>query len=187
MQNKTDLFLGIDPGWETGIDSYENVDWVPEEYQFHLGYNALAKRGFNATNPPADMETELAKVVKDFAEFEARTLMEKGIPREKLFTHIWGAEESHAGMYHQHAPLETAFNDHSIPGFSLYPGSYDLKRIASIVKNIHWTLMETPPLERYDDILRIGVNKMVVIYNWGGGIKNNQGAITAIKEILEKT
>lgn len=187
LANKSDLFLGIDPGWETGIDSYENVDWVPEPYRYHLGYNALSKRGFNATNPPQDFEAELANAVKDFAEFEAKTLVEKGIPKEKIFTHIWGAENKLNNGYHMHAPLKVAFNDYSIPGFSLYPPSYDILKVSSIVKNRRWTLMESPPLDDYREILRVGLNIMVVVYNWGGNVKGDPVAIAAIQEVLAQT
>ncbi len=178
---RSDLFLGIDPGWETGIDSYENVDWVPEGYRYHLGYNALAKRGFNTTNPPQDIEAERYDVVHDFAEFEVKTLADKGIPAGKLFTHIWGAE-SISDTYHQHAPLDAAFNAHSVPGFSLY--GYDRKAFAAAVSGKHWTLMEAPPADDYSPLLSMGTLDVMVLYNWGGNIRNDPGKIAAIKWLL---
>jgi hypothetical protein len=178
---RPDLFLGIDPGWETGIDSYENVDWVPVEYRQHLGYNALAKRGFNATNPPLDIEAERHDVVHDFAEFEVKTLADKGIPVDKLFTHIWGAEST-SSWYHQHAPLDAAFNAYSVPGFSLY--GYDRNVFAAAVSGKHWTLMEAPPSDDYRSLLSMGTLDVMVLYNWGGNIRNDIAKIDAIKWLL---
>jgi hypothetical protein len=178
---RSDLFLGIDPGWETGIDSYKDVDWVPVEYRQHLGYNALAKRGFNATNPPADIEAERYDVVHDFAEFEVKTLADKGIPVDKLFTHIWGAESRSSG-YHQHAPLDVAFNTYSVPGFSLY--GYDRQTFAAAVAGKHWALMEAPPADDYSPLLSMGTLDVMVLYNWGGNIRNDPAKIEAIRWLL---
>nr|MDO8083508.1 hypothetical protein [Candidatus Sigynarchaeum springense] len=178
---RSDLFIGIDPGWETGIDSYENVDWVPVTYRHHLGYNALAKRGFNATNPPLDIEAERYDVVHDFAEFEVKTIADKGIPTDKLFTHIWGAE-SISSAYHLHAPLGAAFNSYSVPGFSLY--GYDRETFAAAVSGKRWALMEAPPADGYGQLLSMGTLDVMVLYNWGGNIRNDPAKIEAIKWLL---
>nr|MDO8111584.1 hypothetical protein [Candidatus Sigynarchaeota archaeon] len=179
--NRTDLFLGIDAGWETGIDTYENVDWVPEPYRYHLGYNALTKMGYNATNPPQDREKALADVVHDFAAFEVQTFIDKGISKEKLFTHIWGVEGI-SSPYHQHAPLEAAFNNASVPGFSLYPG-YN-RSIAPLVAGITWALMESPPVRDYQQFLTMGSIDIMVLYGWSANIRNDPDAIDGIKALL---
>jgi len=195
--NRTDLFIGIDAGWETGIDSYENVDWVPEGYRFHLGYCALSKRGFSANNPPTDRELELANAVKDFATFEAKSLFDKGIPKEKIFTHIWGSEgQLGMGPVHIHAPIWTAVNNYSIPGLSLYtiyPGYYNYSQVSSLVAGKEWAFIETPPLNvsEYDYFLNsknnsLGYNKMIVIYGWGSTIQNYPDRIASIKDALSK-
>ena len=180
--NKTSLFLGIDPGWETGIDDYRNVSWVPEPYRYLLGYNALTKRGFSAANPPPDLYSAIVGVVHDFAAFEAQTLADKGIPKDKIFTHIWGAETTKPG-YKQHAPMDVAFNNYSVPGFSLYPG-YSHQKLSSLVAGKEWTVMETPPLQDYSPYLNLGFCKAIVIYNWGGSIKTDPAAIAAIRNLL---
>jgi len=194
--NRTDLFIGIDAGAENGIFSYENVTWYnlegvevpPEEYKNHLGYCALSKRGFSANNPPIDRELELANAVKDFATFEAKSLFDRGIPKEKIFTHIWGSEGGPNMPFHNHAPMWTAFNDYSIPGLSLYPGFYNLSLLSSLVNEKTWATIESPNLtsQEYDTLLNLGYNKMIVIYGWGSTIQNYPDRIAAIKDALSK-
>ncbi|MFH1413676.1 MAG: fibronectin type III domain-containing protein, partial [Candidatus Omnitrophota bacterium] len=185
------LFAGIHAGWETGIDSYKNVTWqpFPLEHKVSLGYNALSQRGFSKYNPPADIDTELEKVVKDFAEFEVKGLFDNSIPKDKLYTHIWGAEGIQSGGLH--APINVAVNDYSLVGLSLYPNFYNFSKVSQLVSPLGaWAIVETPPPINETDyknlinLMRIGNCRLVDFAAWGANIKGNPAAISKIRQLL---
>jgi hypothetical protein len=117
-----DLFLGIIAGWETQIGS----DFDSGKYP---GYCALTNAGFSAEKPPANRDGALSKVTAEFIAFWARAVMEAGVPKGKVYSHI--AYRSAATVPGTSAvpylelihwtPPETAFCDFCIPGFSAYP------------------------------------------------------------------
>jgi len=142
------LFAGIDVAWETGIDDYRNASWLAAEYKYQLGYNALSKRGFSATKPPANINAELEKTVKDFNEYRAKFFYDKGISKDKIYTHAWGVEDqSIAGSagYVQHGPISTGINNYSTLGVTLYPPTYDANRVKAAIGSAPWALIESPP------------------------------------------
>lgn len=183
--NKPELFAGVDPGWETSIESFKDLTWITDPAdRVNLGYCALTKRGFSASNPPADIDSELNKAVKDFAEFEAKALVNAGINKDKVFTHIYGAE----GLvlpYKQHAPLWTAVNNYSNPGFSLYPSLYNRNQVLNTKGISKWAIVEMPWNEIDLWINEPGL-KLVNLYNWNELIKNNSSAINKIKSVLNE-
>ena len=126
---KDGLFLGVIAGWETQIGR----DFETGKF---LGFHALANAGFNAASPPTDMDAARCKVVQEFAGFWARSLVNAGIPNDKVFSHIAYMSETlykvarninpttARGSYLEtvnFSPPATAFNDSSIPGLSTYP------------------------------------------------------------------
>ena len=127
--HKEDLYLGVIAGSETQIGR----DFDTGDY---LGYCALTNAGFSATNPPADIDAERAKITTDFISFWVRSLTGAGVPADKVYSHIAFMSST---MYRivQHVkpadvrapyletinftPPETAFCDGCIPGLSTYP------------------------------------------------------------------
>jgi hypothetical protein len=126
---QSDLFLGVIAGWETQIGS----DFDTRKYP---GYCALTNAGFTAAKPPADPDAELSKIVREFAGFWARSLVESGVPKGKAYSHIAFkstvaysissrmdpavSSVPYLKLIHW-TPSETAFCDLCVPGFSTYP------------------------------------------------------------------
>ncbi len=148
--NKSHLFIGVDPGWETGIQDYSQLDKAKNYgVNYELGYCALHHEGYSQTNPPANKKSVLIEVVRKYAEMEAQIFFDAGIPKEKIFTHIVGTDGDkntppHPGrLFYQHSPLEVAFNAYSTPGFSLYPNAYYPELIKKHTQGKAWAITET--------------------------------------------
>lgn len=165
------LFAGVDAGWETGIDSLENVAWVPEEDRKHSGYCALSRRGFSEERQPADRESELARAVQDFVEFQAKALTQNQTPISvgKVFSHIWGGEST-AMEPHMHAPLWVAGGCYGLPGFSLWPDVYRANeaKYQQVVTGRGWAVSEI----NWANVSFVGTLlgkpgiRLVSVYNW---------------------
>jgi hypothetical protein len=128
QQNKAYLFAGIITGWETSLD---------EEFSTKksLGYHALANRGFSETNQPDDIDLERYQIVYEFIEFMASTVINQGIPKEKVYGHVAVfAETTYSQLALQNpnldesyieingfATTESVINPKFQPGFSTYP------------------------------------------------------------------
>ena len=126
---RSELFLGVIAGWETQIGRDFDTGGYP-------GYCALTNAGFSAANPPADMDAALCKIVREFAGFWARSLVESGVPKGKVYSHIAfqsataytmarrvnpaAAAVSYLEVIHW-TPPETAFCDFCVPGLTTYP------------------------------------------------------------------
>ncbi len=144
-KNKAQLFAGVIAGWETHLADYrylERTDSTALQLgipRVRIGYNALTNLGFSASNPPANIDSVLERVVFDFADFWAGQLAAANIPQNRIYTHIsfpvLPAQQEQA-MLNQlsmnlgfsanllgftHTAPKTAFNAHSRPGFSTYP------------------------------------------------------------------
>ncbi|OGZ06557.1 MAG: hypothetical protein A3C93_06085 [Candidatus Lloydbacteria bacterium RIFCSPHIGHO2_02_FULL_54_17] len=146
--NKEHLFAGVISGWETHLIDYSyygktvpavatlmDQDKAP---QVRIGYCALSNLGYSAENPPANFDTALDDVVRDFALLWAKELNGAGVPKEKIYTHIAYIDEKSMppldviakgldisnptySALSRHSPFSAAFNDYSRPGFSTYP------------------------------------------------------------------
>ncbi|HJT79482.1 MAG TPA: hypothetical protein VJ739_19960, partial [Gemmataceae bacterium] len=127
--HQEDLFLGVIAGWETQIG--RDFDTGKS-----LGYRALVNAGYSAAHPPADIDLARSKVVHDFVDFWARSLVEAGVPRGKVYSHIAFQSETlyrlvrrahssgAAGPYLEaihFTPPATAFCDSCLPGLSTCP------------------------------------------------------------------
>ncbi|MGO8751164.1 MAG: family 14 glycosylhydrolase [Thermoguttaceae bacterium] len=122
-EGKEALFVGVLVGSEPGIDDYSKPnpecakmmkeDGVPAG---PLGYRALLDRGFSADNPPHDFRKALAKIVQETIAFWCGQFVDAGIPAEKLYPHV-AAPAPIEGM---NAPIWTAFNKFSRPGWTTY-------------------------------------------------------------------
>lgn len=126
--HKEHLFLGIIVGWETQIGR----DFDTGKY---LGYHALTNKGYSAKNPPLDVDYEREIIVKEFIEFWCKNLSDRGVDKNKIFSHIafiskknYDGEKainpSFVETYLEAAnfsPPAVAFGKYHNPGFSTYP------------------------------------------------------------------
>lgn len=150
--NKAYLFAGLIAGWETSLD---------EEYSTKktLGYHAMANRGFTAANPPVNIDQERFNIVYEYIEFMASTVINQGIPKEKVYGHVAVFAES---LYEQLAAQNPNLDESYIeingfattasvinpafqPGFSTYPqeGVFDqIYKALEPVNDSNWISSE---------------------------------------------
>lgn len=122
-EGKEALFAGVLVGLEPSIDDYSKPD--PEQATMMkedgvapgpLGYRALLDRGFSADRPPADFHKALATVVQETVAFWCEQFVVAGIPAEKLYPHVAAPAPAEV----MNAPIWTAFNKYSRPGWTTY-------------------------------------------------------------------
>jgi len=149
---KEELFAGVILGWETGL--WRDFD------DALLGYCALTNRGFSAIHPPQDPDLEREKIVHEWIELWARSLVGAGIAKEKLYSHVAFSPKSAyeemrrqdpssvGATYSRHvgfAPAWVAFGQNHNPGFTIYGtlGVVD-ELYAELAKqgNPHWASAE---------------------------------------------
>lgn len=126
---KEDLFGGITLSEELSLDDYSGIDQINPKMgammkqdgalKTRLGYCALTNLGYSQTKPPASYPAALAKINQDYAAYWAKQLVQAGIPKSKLYTHVAPATDA-AYLQYTNAPIETAFNDYSNPGWTTY-------------------------------------------------------------------
>lgn len=124
---KAQLFAGVLVGSEPTFDDYSHAD--PEIAKLvaadsapagQLGYRALLDRGYSQNNPPADIHQALGKIIQETAAFWCKTFMQVGVPSRLLYPHI----PIGVPVEVTSAPIESAFNEFSRPGWSTYPVGY---------------------------------------------------------------
>jgi hypothetical protein len=122
MSGRGDLFLGVIAGWETQIGSDFDTGKYP-------GYCALTNAGYTAEKPPANRDAALSNVTAEFISFWARALVEAGVPKGEVYSHIayrsaatvpGTSSVPYLELIHW-TPPETAFCNFCVPGFSTYP------------------------------------------------------------------
>ena len=74
-------------------------------------------RGYNTDNPPKDFRQALAKIIQETVAFWCKQFVDVGILAEKLFLHV----AAHAPIEMMNAPIWTAINEYSRPGWTTYP------------------------------------------------------------------
>ncbi len=121
---KQSLFAGVLVGSEPTFDNYTHTD--PETAKLvaadgaptgQLGYRALLDRGYSKSHPPADIHQALGTILQETIAFWCKTFVQAGIPANKLYPHI----PAGASLEMTSAPVESAFNAYSRPGWSTYP------------------------------------------------------------------
>ncbi len=123
-EGKEALFVGVLVGLEPSIDDYSKPNPVQAKMMKEdgvpagpLGYRALLDRGFSADNPPHDFRKALAKIIQETIAFWCEQFVDAGIPAEKLYPHV----AAPAPIEVMNAPVWTAFNKYSRPGWTTYP------------------------------------------------------------------
>ena len=116
-------------GWETQIAR----DFDTGK---HLGYCALANKGYSAKNLPIDLDEARVIIVKEFIDFWAKSLIDAGVPNEKIFSHTTffsktaydfakSTQPEHlSGTYLEmvnFSPSHASFGAHYYSGFTTYP------------------------------------------------------------------
>jgi hypothetical protein len=122
-EGKEALFAGVLVGLEPSIDDYSKPDPAQAKMMKEdgvpagpLGYRALLDRGFSADHPPADFRKALATVVQETVAFWCEQFVVAGIPAEKLYPHVAAPAPAEV----MNAPIWTAFNKYSRPGWTTY-------------------------------------------------------------------
>src|SRR3989344_2556106 len=126
---KADLFGGITLSEELSLDDYSGIDKLNPKLaammkqdgalKTRLGYCALTNLGYSQAKPPADYAGALAKINQDYAAYWGKQLVQAGVPKGKLYTHVAPALDA-AYLQYTNAPIDTAFNDYSNPGWTTY-------------------------------------------------------------------
>ena len=210
--DKKSLLIGIKIGWESSIgvnafyypdgndllDRPESedpqkelkADQVPGRGVIASGYAAVATAGLAKSG--AIEEKDLAEIVRRHLDDLCALAAELGVPREKLFTHVGGWKEEEL-LY------DAALNRYSCPGWSFYRHANDPSRDKGVQKvlqksdapfwgAVEWMLMGTDDEQAWHEAiirtLSIPKCRYMCIYNWSG-IRDNRGAVDAIKSILE--
>lgn len=183
------LFIGIDSGWETGIE----VDYAGQLPAF----NALIRKGYSAQNPPADIWAAIAEIGKDLVETEIGFYSDLLTP-DRIFSHILinhgpiGSFEDQKGRRH---PREAARIPGHTPGFSTFIIPERLEIIKNLVGDKTWVITESwqeqaKTARTLDGSgLPPGLNppKLVVLYTWQVDIANDPIKLNELRSVLEKS
>ena len=209
--DKKSLLIGIKIGWESSIgvnafyypngndllnqpesnDPQEELkaDLVPSRGVVASGYAAVSTAGLAKSGPLR--ERDLAEVVRLHLDDLCSLAAELGVPRQKMFTHVGGWKEEEL-LY------DAALNRYSCPGWSFYRHAADPSKdmgVQRVLKKsdapfwgaVEWMLMgiddEKAWHEAITRTLSIPKCRYMCIYNWSG-IRENRGAVAAIKAVL---
>ena len=122
-EGKEALFAGVLVGSEPSIDDYSKPnpelakmmkeDGVPAG---PLGIGRFWIVAISAANPPDDFRKALATINQETIAFWCEQFVLAGIPVEKLYPHV----AAPAPIEEMNAPIWTAFNKYSLPGWTTY-------------------------------------------------------------------
>ncbi len=208
------LLIGVKIGWESSIgvnafyypngndllDRPESEDprqelkaeQVPGRGVVASGYAAVVTAGL--ANGGELQEKDLAEIVRRHLNDLCALAAELGVPRERMFTHVGGWKEEEL-LY------DAALNGYSCPGWSFYRHAADPsqdKGVERVLQKsdapfwgaVEWLLMGTDDEKAWREAitrtLSIPKCRYMNIYNWSG-IRNNRGAIAAIRTVLGNT
>ncbi|OGZ06558.1 MAG: hypothetical protein A3C93_06090 [Candidatus Lloydbacteria bacterium RIFCSPHIGHO2_02_FULL_54_17] len=126
---KEHLFAGLTLTDELSLDDYSVIDQIDKKMgeqmsrdgaaKIRLGYCALTNAGYSKSNPPKDYSDALAKINQEFAAYWGKQFVDAEISMNKLYGHV-AAGASGPILQYTNAPIWTAFNDYSRPGWSTY-------------------------------------------------------------------
>lgn len=195
-ENKKGLFVGLNVGWESaiGVNSYYYpngndlltepeandppgnalvIDDVLSRGQTQIGYAAVSTAGIRTQGDIA--ANDLVEVVRLHLLDLSKKARELGIPKEKLYTHVFGNAKGEK-LY------DAAVNDLALPGWSEYWSARDITKNQGVLRNLHrsevqrWGSVEWLLLHPVNDAhtwytaIKRTINapglKMMCIYNW---------------------
>lgn len=212
-ENKKYLLVGIKLGWESAIgvnnwyypngNSYLDKpesedptyglvnDSIPSRGVESIGYAAVSTLGL-ATSGELK-EQDLTRVIRLHLEDLCQLSSELGVPKDRLFTHAGGWSQGET-LY------SAAVNKFSCPGWSFYTHApnpvNDRTAMQALAQSdaphwgaVEWLYMGENTQEKWSSAIQntLSVNnlKYMCIYNWRG-IKDNEHAISAIKQIVRR-
>lgn len=212
-KEKKYLLVGVKVGWESAIGVnnwyYPNgndlltqpeandpnyglkTDSLPDRGAQTIGYAAVSTLGIAKSGKLK--QEYLTKVVCLHLEDLCKLMANRGVPRDRLFTHCGGWSQGET-LY------SAAVNKYSCPGWSFYNYASDPKKDITAMKALassnapYWGAVEWLYQGQYTkeqwisaltNTLSDSKIRYMCIYNWGS-IKNNLNCISAINEILQK-
>ena len=180
------LYAGINIGWETCMFRYRlnpkdlpmaalptqeyGLPMQPWEANAQLGYASLHQEGWNqqklddearrrGVTSQSLFDELIFHTLHDYTEALAKTLVDAGLPKEKIYTHIVPMSTVNpAGISTTCPPVWTAVNDWSVPGFTMDrrgAAVYDLTVLKRQIKEMdpkqnHFAAMESYLLDERD-------------------------------------
>jgi hypothetical protein len=156
------LFAGVIVGWEAHMGhDFELAQQTGADAR--LGFHALANAGYGPGNPPRFGEA-VAGIVKEHLEGWAAGLLQAGLPRDKLYSHVNFMPRRIFEMAQQAGQVppsvsyrdvvnsqpssvepEVAFGDGFNPGFTLYATPGTLEQVHEVLRargNPRWAQAE---------------------------------------------
>lgn len=135
---------------------------MSKEDMVPIGYHSLYAMGYNQSSIERLAQSQqknvrrvthelLYKVAHDYAEFQAKTLCEAGVPKERIYTHFTSTNHSlksyeqdqikdlearptsagRAGSDNVAPPVESSINRYSRPGFTVVSTAVDLNELVA--------------------------------------------------------
>ena len=157
------------PGGPQGLDIRQRPDKMvpmPKEDMVPVGYHSLFAMGYDQrsierlaqsrnTSTAQVVEELLYEVAHDYGEFQAKTLNEAGLPKERIYTHFSSSSRTvkgfenfarqvrkqetsgHAGSNNLAPPVESSINRFSRPGFTVVRSGVDLNQLVAQLSKDH--------------------------------------------------
>ncbi len=158
------LYAGTNIGWETGMFRYRmdlpnlpsatlpipisGLKMQPWEATAQLGYASLYWTGWNQEKLAAEagrrelpiqtvFDDLIFHILHDYNESVAKTLVDAGLPKEQVFTHIVPMSTVDPGNVSTNCPpVWVAVNPYSIPGFTMDSGGAAVYRLTTLKRQI---------------------------------------------------
>jgi hypothetical protein len=200
QEKKLYLFAGLTIGTEVSL----NASVSPDEFNPY-GYRGIQDLLCPNINPTCGTEQKWSfpildqarqDVLKGYLSDLSEIAVSYGIPKQRIYTHVWAETEPGSPNYATYAPA--AFNLYSRPGLSLYGFSQDpyaLPQWRDALKNNGypaWGGVEFS-IDKVFSLWQKGLNntfnsnptpaKIIAIYNWSEN--KNTEAIPALKQFLD--
>jgi hypothetical protein len=214
--DKKDLLVGIEVGWESSIGVNAFYPEAGNDYlerpeaddpKFKKDRTNLLNRGGETQGYAAATVSGIRKdgllryedqveVVRRHLEDLAKVLHDAGLPRNRIFTHGWGNEQGEA-MY------EAVVNEYSCPGWSSYWYSNRLDEDFGMNRGIkksdapYWAAVEwlflhkvekEPWRQAFMHTLFYRNCRYLTFYNWAriASDKNGRQIIEAVREVVKE-
>jgi hypothetical protein len=201
-KGKGHLFVGISLGTEISL----NASATPQDEFMPYGYRAIqdtlcpdrTEVCLNSATTSANLMELRSQIVGDYLRDLSRLAVHKGLPKQRIYTHVWGEADESDPKYAPYAIA--AVNLYSRPGISLYGFAekpYDSKSWSHALSKAsfsNWGAVEySVPKDAAiaQNALANTLNssnprtlpaKVIVMYNWGE--HKNTPAIPALRSAL---
>lgn len=182
-EGKSDLFAGITIGTEISL----NASATPKDEFMPYGFRSIQDMYCPKTQPSCgisqhwtkeQLSTMRVQVVRQYLDNLARKLTRLGIPKQRIYTHVWGEAPPTDPKYENYA--DAAFTPYARAGISLYGHAEDpfssIPWATAIKKygNPSWGAVEYSA-EKAEDVWTRGLSntldsatptKIITVYNW---------------------